>query len=197
MSSSRQLTVILLSDISGSTSVLQKNQRSASLAIRKHEKMLKRLVPRFQGQIQHFQGETSICIFSAHHKAVDCARAMQMELQDQVQLRIGIHDGEVIECNGETYMNGVDLAYQIEMCGHPGTILFSKNVHNAICNETSHSDVSLGYFKCANSTKPLEIYGLTDPGLKSIRPLELKNRLSYKVPSQVKYPKYQASIHSY
>lgn len=196
MPSSRQLTVIMLTDIIGSHSHLQQKNNRTRNAIKKHRDILKRLVPKYSGKIQKFKGDQSICLFSTQTAAVDCAKEIQLALQDQVQLRIGIHDGEVIECNGTTYVNGVECTYEIESCGHPGTILYSKNIHDKIRKETTHSDVLLGSFRFKSIKKPMEIYGLTDEGLKAINAREIKTKQSQEKSTGFQYSSndYRTSI---
>ena len=184
MPSSRQLTVIMLTDITGSTAVAEPHRNRSFSVIKKHRDALKSIVPKYNGKVQKFKGDRSICLFPTQSAAVDCAKEIQLALQKDVQLRIGIHDGEIIEANGNTYVNGVDCTYEIESCGHPGTILFSKGIHDKIKQETTHTDVLLGSFRFNSIKKPMEIYGLTDEGLKAINKSEIKNNLSTGVSSK-------------
>ena len=146
----RKLAAIMFTDIVGYTAMMQKDREQAMMTARKHEEVLNQLVPKHNGEVQNFMGDGALCLFETATDAVTCAKEIQLALQEEVPLRIGLHVGEVTIEGGKAYGDGVNIASRIESSGHTGTILFSKSIYDKIKNDSRFSSKSLGLFQFKN-----------------------------------------------
>lgn len=124
----RQLAAILFADMAGYTSLMQENELLARTKRKRLKEVLDSSVSRFNGKVLQYYGDGSLSIFSSANDSVDCAIAIQQQLQEdpKVDLRIGIHTGDVTIEDEAIYGDGVNMASRIESLAVPGAILFLK-----------------------------------------------------------------------
>jgi len=172
--SGRHLAAILFTDIVGYTAMMQRDEAMALAAVRRHQEVLERLVPVHEGEVYQYYGDGSLNIFHSAIQAVKAALEIQKELlQDPpVLLKIGIHIGEMYTENGKIFGDGVNIASRIESIGQGGTVLLSRDVFDKIRNHGAFELMSVGKFEFKNVEEPVEVFALTNSGLKS---LDLKN----------------------
>ena len=113
--SERRLAAILFTDIVGSTAVTARSE-SAGLALRdRHRELVRTQVERYHGRFIEAPGDESLSTFESAVDAVHAALAIQQELQgdDELQVRIGVHLGETIFRGDEFFGDGVNIAARI------------------------------------------------------------------------------------
>jgi TolB-like protein/class 3 adenylate cyclase/Flp pilus assembly protein TadD len=173
--SNRRLAAILFTDIVGYTSMMQRDEKLAMTAVRRHHEILEQCVPAHYGKIQQYYGDGSLSIFNSATDAVHCAFEIQKEFLKEpvVPVRTGIHIGEIYSEGGKIFGDGVNLASRIESIGQGGTVLFSRDVYDKIRNHTEFEIRSIGSFEFKNVHEPIQVYALINteirsPDLKSI-----------------------------
>ena len=119
------------------------------------------------GSVLNNHGDGSLCSFHITSDAVHCALRMQEELQREpvVQLRIGLHVGEIFFEDNKVLGDGVNMASRIQSMGQANTILFSGEIQDKIKNQPEFKSVSLGFFEFKNIEKSVEVYALANVGL--------------------------------
>src|SRR5690349_16566768 len=127
---SRHLAAILFTDIVGYTTMMQRDESLAVASVRKHHKVLEQIIPQFNGEIYQYYGDGSLSIFNSATHAVQCAYEIQKHMLQEpvVQVRTGIHIGEIYTEGGKIFGDGVNIASRIESIGQGGTVLFSRDV---------------------------------------------------------------------
>jgi hypothetical protein len=83
-----------------------------------------------------------------------------------VPVRIGIHIGEIRGDDNLVFGNPLNVASRIESIAIAGSILLSRNVIDSIAGNPEFSYVSLGSYSFKNVEKPIEIYAISNEGLK-------------------------------
>ncbi len=163
----RQLAAILFADMTGYTAMMQENEHMAGVKRRKMKEVLDNTVVRFNGKIIQFYGDGSLSIFNSAIDSVRCAIDIQQQLQldPKVELRIGIHTGDVTMEEDSIYGDGVNLASRIESMGIPGGILISEKVFDEIKNQESITTREMGFFELKNVIQPVRIYAIANTGL--------------------------------
>ena len=73
----RRLAAILFADIAGYTALMQKDEQSASILLRRFQKFIEELIPKNNGQVINFYGDGALCIFDNPLEAV--RGAMQLK----------------------------------------------------------------------------------------------------------------------
>ncbi len=167
MSSTRQLAAILFTDIVGFTEMMQHDEHKAVDIIKKYTTALDQTVHGYNGKINNYYGDGSLCTFSSATDAVQCALELQQLLRGSppVPLRIGLHIGEVLFEDGKALGDGVNIASRIQSLGIANSVLLSAEMHDKIKNNPALSTVSLGTFEFKNVSRPHEVFALSAPGL--------------------------------
>ncbi|MEP7322999.1 MAG: adenylate/guanylate cyclase domain-containing protein [Saprospiraceae bacterium] len=165
---SRKLAAILFTDMVGYTAVMQKDELKAIKMQKKHQHTVEQCVSRFGGEVKNDMGDGSMSILPSAYEVIQCAMAIQKELQrepDKVNIRVGIHIADIlIEDSGKVHGDGINIASRIETLGVAGAILFSKEVHNKIKNHPEFKTALVGLFPFKNVEEPMEIYAIANEG---------------------------------
>ena len=99
-----------------------------------------------RGRVIDSPGDNILSEFASVVDAVQCAVAVQKELQDRnaqlpengkMQFRIGVNLGDVIEEESRIYGDGVNIAARLESLADPGGICVSKTAFDHIESETA------------------------------------------------------------
>jgi adenylate cyclase len=163
----RQLAAILFADMTGYTSLMQENEQLARLKRKRLKEVLESSVGQFNGKILQNYGDGSLSIFSSAIDSVSCAIHIQHLLQQEpkVDLRMGIHTGDVIIEEEAIYGDGVNLASRIESLAVPGGIFISEKVHDEIKNQQNISTREMGYFELKNVKQAVRVFAISNSGI--------------------------------
>jgi class 3 adenylate cyclase len=132
--SGRVVATVLFTDIVGST------QRAAALGDRRwgellnrHDRHSRKLVGRFGGRIVKTLGDGLLVIFERPRDAILCAKALRDELMaDGIDIRAGLHTGEVDLRGGDIGGIGVHIASRIMAAAGTAEILTSRTVRDLV-----------------------------------------------------------------
>jgi len=168
MSQSRQLAAIMFADIVGYTAMMQEDEALAMNWRQKLKKKLEEEVIAHQGKILEFRGDGAMCSFISTIEGVRAAVALQLHMQSEptVPLRIGMHTGDVIFDENNIYGDGVNIASRLESFALPGSIFISGKAYDDIKNQKDIQTISLGKFALKNVKEQVEIFAISNPGLK-------------------------------
>jgi adenylate cyclase len=163
----RQLAAIMFSDMSGYTALMQQNEQLATNKRRRLKEVMETSVSLFNGKILQYYGDGALSIFNSAIDGVNCAVEIQLTLQQEpkVDLRIGIHTGDISIEDETIYGDGVNLASRIESLAVPGSIFISEKVFDEIRNQENLTAREMGYFELKNVVKPVRIFAIDKKGL--------------------------------
>src|SRR6185436_153663 len=124
MSQSRQLAAIMFTDMVGYTALMQTNEELATKKRERHKLVLDDTINKFRGKILQYYGDGTLSIFNSAADGVNCAIEIQMKLSEEpkVDLRIGIHTGDIILDDEGIYGDGVNIASRIESLSVSGGV---------------------------------------------------------------------------
>ena len=137
----RVLATVLFTDIVASTQrVGQLGDRRWRELLNVHDELTRRLVEEFDGRLVKSTGDGILATFEGPGRAIQCAAALGEELAGiGVQLRAGLHTGEV-ELRGDDVGGiAVHVAARVMAAAEPGEILVSRTVRDLVAG----SDVTL------------------------------------------------------
>jgi class 3 adenylate cyclase/tetratricopeptide (TPR) repeat protein len=132
---------VLFTDLVESTRLNQSLGDDAARAIGSQvEQMARRVVAENRGVLIKEMGDGLMAAFASARRAVAAARDIQVEmgrlhrsgLDDAVQMRIGLHTGEVIGEEGDIHGETVIIAKRIEGLAPAGGILASETVYGVL-----------------------------------------------------------------
>jgi class 3 adenylate cyclase len=133
----RQLAAIMFTDIVGYTALMDKDEELAFKLLQKNRSIHKPNIEQFQGKFLKEMGDGILASFTTVSDAVYCAGAIQKacESEPDLNLRIGIHQGEVVSQGDDVFGSGVNIASRIEAIAPAGRIWVSDSVQRNIQNK--------------------------------------------------------------
>ena len=169
----RRLAAILAADVVGYAADGRRTRREPwprSGSIR--AEVIEPKVAEHQGRLFKTMGDGFLVEFPSVVNAVACAAAIQTAMaarnadqpeDRQLQLRIGVHLGDVISEGGDVYGDGVNVAARIEGLAPPGGVAVSAMVHDNVGSRLDLAFEDMGEQQLKNIAKPAA-------GLSSRRP---------------------------
>jgi class 3 adenylate cyclase len=130
----RVLATVLFTDIVGSTArAEQVGDRRWRALLDTHDELAWRLVERWGGRPVKSTGDGILATFEGPGRAIGCAAALREELGEiGIQIRAGLHIGEV-ELRGDDVGGfAVNLAARVMATAGPGEILVSRTVRDLV-----------------------------------------------------------------
>ena len=165
--STRKLAAIVFTDIVGFTKLTADDQQKASdlLDIQRNE--IKPIVESHNGQWIKEMGDGLILTFDTITNAVNCSVKIQEKAKaiDNLDLRIGIHLGEILEKEGDIIGDDVNIAARIEPFSAPGGIAISNKVNDALIREADFTTKYLGKPKLKGVGQEVKVYCITSHDL--------------------------------
>jgi len=163
----RQLAAIMFSDLAGYTALMQQNEQLANGKRIRMKEVLENSVASHNGKILQYYGDGALSIFNSAIDGVNCAVQIQQALQQEprVELRIGIHTGDISIENETIYGDGVNMASRIESLSVPGSIFISEKVMDEIKNQENLTAREMGFFELKNVNKPVRLFAIDNQGL--------------------------------
>ncbi len=164
MSESRQLAVIMFTDIVGYTAMMQQDESLALIQLNRYKNALKQKVAEYHGEIVQYFGDGGLVIFSNSADAVSCSGDLQNIFRETPTLpvRIGLHLGDIIYKEGNIFGDSVNITSRIESMGIAGAVLMSETVQKQLKNKPSFKFFSLGNFEFKNVNESMEIFALAN-----------------------------------
>jgi len=164
----------MFADIVGYTALTQRDEGAASLARRRHREALDRCLNDHDGALIQYFGDGSLSVFPSAVEGVLAAVEFQQDLQRDpvVQVRVGLHVGDITYDEQGAYGDAVNVAARIEGVAVAGSVLVSERVAAELTSHPKLSARPLGPFDFKNVREPVSVFaieasGLTVPGSES------------------------------
>jgi class 3 adenylate cyclase len=130
--SGRVVRTVLFTDIVDSTRrAAEMGDRHWKELLDRHDLAARRLVERFGGRMVKQTGDGLLATFETPGEGIQCAAALQQELRtDGIEIRAGLHAGEVDLRGRDVGGIGVHIASRVMSVAAPGEILVSRTVRD-------------------------------------------------------------------
>ena len=169
----RKLAAIMFTDIVGYSALAQKNEALALKLLEVHRQLLRTLFRKHEGTEIKTIGDAFLVEFTSTLEAICCAAEIQEALKDydaaasgqsvKIQIRIGLHMGDVVYRENDVFGDGVNIASRIEPLAKPGGICLSQQVYDQVHNKFAGKFIKLGAVTLKNIQTPLNVYRLLLP----------------------------------
>jgi class 3 adenylate cyclase len=169
----RKLSAILMADVVGYSRLMGEDEAATLKILTTYQGIMTELIRQHRGRVVDSPGDAVLAEFSSVVDAVQCAVAVQKELQvrnaelpedSRMEFRIGINLGDVIEEKEKIYGDGVNIAARLEALAEPGGICVSKTAFDHIETKLPLGYEFLGEKTVKNIAKPVGAYRvLLDP----------------------------------
>jgi class 3 adenylate cyclase len=128
----RVLATVLFTDIVASTEQASRlGDRRWRELLNVHDELARRLVEEFGGRLVKTTGDGLLATFDGPGRGIRCAAALRDELAGiGVQLRVGLHTGEVELRDGDVGGIAVHIGARVMAAAGPGEILTSRTVRD-------------------------------------------------------------------
>src|SRR5436190_7910255 len=171
-SEQRKLAAIMFTDMVGYSALSQRDDKLALELLQEHRKLLREIFPRFHGAETKTIGDAFLVEFNSALEAAQCAIEIQRGLAKrnadapagrQIQLKIGIHIGDVIHRDGDVYGDGVNIASRIEPLAGAGGICVSMDVERQIRNAIDTRFEKLAPTELKNISVSMDLFRIVLP----------------------------------
>src|SRR5512141_2033850 len=163
----RKLTAIVSADVAGYSRLMQDDETATVSTLAAYKQIIADLVKQHRGRVVDSPGDNILSEFASVVDAVQCAVAVQKELQAhnaelsenrRMLFRIGVNRGDVIEEGDRIYGDGVNIAARLESLADPGGICVSKTAFDQIETKLPLGYEFLGEQPVKNIAKPVGAY---------------------------------------
>lgn len=163
----RKLAAIVFTDIVGFTKLTAANQSKASSLLKQQRELLRPIVESFNGSWIKEMGDGLLLIFDTVTDAVNCSIKIQEEAKPvaDLDLRIGIHQGEILLEENDVIGDDVNIAARIEPFSATGGIAISNKVNDALVRESEFETKYLGKPKLKGVGQKVEVFCITSHNL--------------------------------
>lgn len=137
MFQTRQLAAIMFTDIVGYTALMGKDEQKAFELLKINRDIQKPIIELFNGRWIKELGDGVMASFNTVSDAVNAAVKIQEDCNtaNKFQLRIGIHQGEVVVEDADIFGDAVNIAARIQSAARAGAIYISESVQNNVSNK--------------------------------------------------------------
>jgi adenylate cyclase len=162
----------MFTDMVGYSALSQRDDKLALELLEEHRQLLREIFPRFNGTEIKTVGDAFLVEFNSALEAAQCAIEIQRALAKrnadapavrQIEVRIGIHIGDVVHRAGDVYGDGVNIACRIEQLANAGGICVSMDVERQIRNALEARLEKLAPTELKNISVPMDLFRIALP----------------------------------
>jgi len=163
----RKLAAIMFTDIAGYTALSAKDSTKASELLKTQRDTLKPIVEKYGGSWMKEIGDGLLLTFDSATSAVECSIAIQEATKDieDLNLRIGIHEGEVIKQDDDVIGDDVNVASRIEPFSAVGGVAITHKIEQAISSNKEFETKYIGKPKLKGVAQEIKVFCITSHGL--------------------------------
>lgn len=168
----RRLAAIMFTDVVGFTSLGQTNEALMLQLLEEHRSLVRPIVARYRGKEVKTIGDAFLVELSSALDAVRCAVEIQKAMHERnsglpegrrLQIRIGIHVGDVVHSGGDILGDAVNVSSRIEPLADPGGVCISGQVYDHVSNKVELPLEKLGSKTLKNVKLQVEAYKVVMP----------------------------------
>jgi len=164
----RRLAAILAADVVGYSRLMEADEAGTLIALQTHrQELIDPEIASHHGRIVKLMGDGVLVEFASVVDAVECALAIQRGMagrnaeaaeERRIDLRIGVHLGDVIVEGEDIYGDGVNVAARLERLSEPGGICISQQAFDQIETKLDLMYEDLGDQKVKNIVRSVRAY---------------------------------------
>ena len=162
----------MFTDMVGYSALAQHDEALALELLEEHRQILRAIFPRFNGVEVKTVGDAFLVEFHSALEAAQCAVEVQRTLakrnhdvasERQIELRIGIHIGDVVHREGDVYGDGVNIASRIQPLARASGICVSMDVERQVRNTLQARFEKLAPTELKNIQLPMDLFRIVLP----------------------------------
>lgn len=194
MQHDRRLVAIFAADVAGFARSVGSNETETLHTLRSHLEIVNRLIVGRGGRVANTAGDSVLAEFPSAVHALQCAVEVQREIAEandalapdrRLELRIGLHVGDVVVSEGDLLGDSVNIAARLEGFARPGGVCVSSAVYEHVRRLLPYQFSDLGSQTFKNIDEPVRAFALTsDLPPRSIEPGEAEPHAPLPLPDK-------------
>jgi adenylate cyclase len=164
----RRLAAILAADVAGYSRLIGADEEGTLNRLRSiRAEVIDPVIATHRGRLVKTTGDGLLVEFASVVGALRCAVEIQREIASQgpdapserrIELRIGIHQGDIVVEDGDIFGDGVNVAARLEALAAPGGICVSARVQEDVAGRLDLAFADIGEQSLKNITRPIRVY---------------------------------------
>jgi adenylate cyclase len=166
----RRLAAILAGDVAGYSRLMGVDEEGTLAQLNAHRReLLEPTIAEHRGRIVKRTGDGILIEFGSAVDAARCAIQQQRGMAQRnasvpanrrIELRIGIHVGDVIIEEGDIFGDGVNIAARLQSIAQPGGICISDDAYRHVRGKLDVNFRDSGEQELKNIARPVRVYHL-------------------------------------
>jgi TolB-like protein/class 3 adenylate cyclase len=170
----RRLAAILAADVAGYSRLMGVDEEGTLARLNTHRReFLEPTIAEHRGRIVKRTGDGILIEFASAVDATRCAvqsqrgmlqRNAAVPADQRIEIRIGIHVGDIIIEEGDIFGDGVNIAARLENLAQPNGICISDDTYRQVRGKIDANFEDAGVQELKNIAQPLQVYRLQTGG---------------------------------
>src|ERR1700681_4174387 len=171
MGETRKIAAILAADVVGFSRMASADEDSTLARLRTlRSELIDPTVASQNGRVFKRTGDGALVEFRSVVEAVRCAIIVRNAMiernagaapERRIELRIGIHLGDVVEeSDGDLMGDGVNIAARLQGVAKPGAICLSEDAYRQVKARLDKQVADLGETQLKNIAEPIRVYSI-------------------------------------
>jgi adenylate cyclase len=166
----RRLAAILAADVVGFSGLIGEDEAGTLAALKDIRKtIVNPVLAEHGGRVFKVMGDGLLAEFPSAVQALQAAMGMQQRLRARnaeatctkpIEVRVGIHQGDVVVEGTDLLGDGVNIAARLEGLAEPGGICISSRVHEDAAGKITLDAQDMGEQNLKNIGRPVRVYGI-------------------------------------
>src|SRR5271166_6228823 len=156
-----RLAAILVADVAGYTRLMEADEAGVYARWREtRDEIIEPTITARRGRVVKFTGDGVLAEYPTAQSAVACALEIQELLRrpNALQMRIGLHLGDIYLENGDVYGDGVNVASRLQELAEVGGICMSSAVHDLVRKSVQGAFEDGGERRLKHIAEPVRIW---------------------------------------
>ena len=168
----------MLTDIVGFTSLAQRDEALALRLLKENNQLIRQALREYGGREVKTIGDAFLIQFKSVLQAVNCSITIQNKMHEKnlsvkpanrVELRIGVHLGDVVESGTDILGDAVNVSSRIQPLAESGGICISQQVYDHVRNKINFKLRLIEGARLKNVNDPVNVYEYLDAVERRIR----------------------------
>lgn len=165
----RKLAAILAADVVGFSRLVAADESATVRQWKAHQAALQPIISEHHGRLFNTQGDGFLVEFASAVDAVECAVAIQRHMvaenahrpsERRIQLRVGVHVGDVVADEDDLLGDGVNIAARLQATSDPDGVVVSARVVDDVRGKVALSFRDLGEHQLKNIPGAVRLYAV-------------------------------------